>query len=248
MTYVNEWEDYTISNEALMDPTFRDELIALGLDPRTGTGSGQLSALSIDFGRSTTQSLLDARQGYVSTLHVEQAGRWLQGDFDYYELTTEGRYYVTVSDRFVVALRGRAGAIDSHGPEEELVPFFKRYFLGGAPNLRGWGRYEVSPLSGSGLPLGGHSFLNFSTELRFPIAGKFGGVIFLDGGNVWTNPWDFNLEDMRYDAGPGLRYNTPIGPVRLDVGYQLNPIEGLLVNGEPQSRRFRIHFSIGHAF
>jgi outer membrane protein insertion porin family/translocation and assembly module TamA len=248
MTYVNEWEDYTISNEALMDPTFRDELIALGLDPRTGTGSGQLSALSIDFGRSTTQSLLDARQGYVSTLHVEQAGRWLQGDFDYYELTTEGRYYVTVSDRFVVALRGRAGAIDSHGPEEELVPFFKRYFLGGATNLRGWGRYEVSPLSGSGLPLGGHSFLNFSTELRFPIAGKFGGVIFLDGGNVWTNPWDFNLEDMRYDAGPGLRYNTPIGPVRLDVGYQLNPIEGLLVNGEPQSRRFRIHFSIGHAF
>jgi outer membrane translocation and assembly module TamA len=53
---------------------------------------------------------------------------------------------------------------------------------------------------------------------------------------------------MRYDVGPGLRYNTPIGPIRVDVGYQLNPIEGLLVNGEPEPRRFRIHFSIGQAF
>ena len=57
---------------------------------------------------------------------------------------------------------------------------------------------------------------------------------------------DFN--DLRYAVGPGLRYQTPIGPVRFDFGYQLNPIPGLLVNGEPQSRRWRIHFSIGQAF
>jgi outer membrane protein insertion porin family/translocation and assembly module TamA len=248
VTYANEWEDYVISDEALADPTFRDDLIALGLDPRTGTGSGQLSALSADLGRNTTENLLDARHGYVAALHVEQAGRWLHGDFEYVELTAEGRYYVTIGGRAVIAVRGRAGAIDSSGDEEVLVPFFKRYFLGGATNLRGWGRFEVSPLSGSGLPIGGHTFLNFSTELRFPIAGSFGGIVFLDGGNVWTSPWDFNLNDLRYDVGPGLRYNTPIGPIRLDVGYQLNPIPGLLVNGEPQTRRFRIHFSVGHAF
>ena len=106
----------------------------------------------------------------------------------------------------------------------------------------------MSPLSGSGLPIGGHSFFNFSTELRFPLVGKLGAVVFLDGGNVWTNPWDFEFGDMRYDAGPGLRYNTPIGPFRFDVGYQLNPIPGLLVNGKPQERRFRVHFSSGHAF
>jgi outer membrane protein insertion porin family/translocation and assembly module TamA len=248
MTYVNEWEDYTISNEALNDPTFRDELIALGLDPTTGSGRGQLSSLGIDFGRNTTENLLDARSGYVAALHLEQAGRWLGGDFDFYEMTVEGRYYISLGDKAVVAVRGRAGAIDAWGPEAELVPFFKRYFLGGATNLRGWGRYEVSPLSGSGLPIGGHSFMNFSTELRVPLFGNVGAVLFLDGGNVWTNPWDFNFNDMRYDAGPGIRYNTPVGPLRVDFGYQLNPIDGLLVNGEPQSRRFRVHFSIGHAF
>ena len=74
--------------------------------------------------------------------------------------------------------------------------------------------------------------MNFSTELRVPIVGNLGAVLFLDGGNVWTDPWDFNLNDLRYDVGPGLRYNTPIGPVRLDVGCQLNPIPGLLVNGD----------------
>ena len=248
VTYVNEWEDYSISNEALADLSFRDELIALGLDPRTGVGRGQLSSLMLDVGRSTADSLLDARRGYVASVHLEQAGRWLGGDYDFYEVTTEGRYYHALGNRAVIALRGRAGALNAWGPEEVLVPFFKRYFLGGSTNLRGWGRFEVSPLSGSGLPLGGHSFMNFSTELRFPVAGNFGAVLFLDGGNVWTDPWDFNLDDMRYDVGPGIRYNTPIGPLRVDFAYQLNPIEGLLVNGEPQSRRFRVHFSIGHAF
>jgi outer membrane protein assembly complex protein YaeT len=248
LTYANEWEDYSISNEALEDPTFRDELIALGLDPRTGTGRGQLSALLLDAGRNTTENLLDAKKGYVAIVHLETAGQWLGGDFDYREISAEGRYYQSLGSRAVVAVRGRAGSIDSSGPEEELVPFFKRYFLGGATNLRGWGRYEVSPLSGSGLPIGGLSFVNFSTEVRFPLVGNFGAVVFLDGGNVWTNPWDFNLNALRYDTGPGLRYNTPIGPVRLDVGWQLNPIPGLMVNGEPQKRALRVHFSIGQAF
>ena len=248
LTYANEWEDYTISNEALLDPTFRDELIALGLDPRTGEGRGQLSALLLDAGRNTTDSLLDAKKGYVASVHFESAGQWLGGDYQYREVSAEGRYFQALGRRAVAAVRGRAGSIDSAGSEEELVPFFKRYFLGGATNLRGWGRFEVSPLSGAGLPIGGHSFVNFSTELRFPIVGKLGAVLFLDGGNVWTNPWDFNLNDLRYDVGPGLRYNTPVGPIRLDVGWQLNPIPGLLVNGELQKRALRFHFSIGQAF
>jgi len=73
-------------------------------------------------------------------------------------------------------------------------------------------------------------------------------VLFLDGGNVWLDSMGYSLRDLRYAVGPGLRYQTPIGPIRFDVGYQLNPIPGLLVNGQPQSRRWRIHFSIGQAF
>lgn len=253
-TYLNEWTDCRISNAALEDLSFRDELIAVGCNPTgigggdPGTSKGQVSSLAVDFGRTTTDSLLDARRGYLAAVHLEQAGRWLGGDFDFYELTAEGRYYRSVANRAVVALRARAGSIDAWGPQDQLVPFFKRYFLGGSANLRGWGRFEVSPLSGAGLPIGGHSFLNFSTEVRVPITGNIGAVLFLDGGNVWYDPWDFDLRDMRYDAGPGLRYNTPIGPLRVDLAYQLNPIDDLLIDGEPQKRQFRVHFSIGHAF
>lgn len=248
LTYANEHESYEISNEALTDLTFRDELIALGLDPRRGIAEGQRSALILDATRNTTDNLLDAKRGYLASVHLEQAGTFLGGSFDYYEFTGEGRYYQNVADVMVLAAQVRGGAIDAQGNPEVRVPFFKRYFLGGATNLRGWGRFEVSPLSGAGLPIGGHTFATFSLEARFPVWSQLGGVIFLDGGNVWTNAWDFDLGDLRYDIGPGLRYNTPIGPIRVDVGYQLNPIQGLLVNGEEQKRRFRFHFSIGQAF
>ncbi len=141
----------------------------------------------------------------------------------------------------------RLGSIDNFTDLESGVPFFKRYFLGGASNLRGWGRFEVSPLD-EGKIVGGSSFLNMSTELRASVWRNLGVVLFLDAGNVWTNPWDLNLDDLRYDVGPGLRFKTPVGPFRLDVGYQLNPIPGLLVDGKEQKRPFRFHFSIGQAF
>jgi len=79
-------------------------------------------------------------------------------------------------------------------------------------------------------------------------SGNFSAVVFADAGNVWNNAWDVNLNDLRYDVGTGLRYMTAVGPFRLDLGYQLNPIPGLLINGKPEPRRFRVHFSIGQAF
>lgn len=245
--YANELERYSITNEALQDLSFRDELIALGLDPRTGTGRGTRSAVSLEAGRNTTNNLLDAKRGYVASAHLEQAGKWLGGTYDYYEFSTEGRYFLSIGS-VVAAVQARLGSIDAFGQQDTGVPFFKRYFLGGATNLRGWGRFEVSPLSGGGLPIGGASFVNFSTELRAPVWGSLGAVLFLDGGNVWTEPWKIKAQDLRYDVGPGLRYQTPIGPIRADIGYQLNPIPGLLVNGKPEARRFRFHFSIGQAF
>jgi outer membrane protein assembly complex protein YaeT len=248
LTYANEYETYQISDDALKDLSFRDELIALGLDPRFGTGRGTRSAISLDGGRNTTNNLLDAKQGYVAAIHFEQAGKWLAGTWDYFEATGELRAFRSLSDRVVVAAQARMGSIDAFGPSELKVPFFKRYFLGGATNLRGWGRYEVSPLSAAGLPIGGFSFLNFSTELRAKVWGNFGAVVFLDGGNVLGDRWSFDLRGLRYDVGPGLRYQTPIGPIRADIGFQLNPIPGLLVNGEPEARHFRFHFSIGQAF
>ena len=147
-----------------------------------------------------------------------------------------------------MASRLQFGNIAQADNDPANVPFSKKYFLGGATSLRGWGRYEVSPVGDSGIPLGGNSLFAVSEEVRVVISGNFGGVIFADGGNVWADRAAMNLGDLRYDIGPGLRYQTPVGPIRLDFGYQLNRIPGLLVNGQPETRPWRIHFSIGQAF
>ena len=73
-------------------------------------------------------------------------------------------------------------------------------------------------------------------------------VGFVDAGNSWPRPWQIEPGDLHVAVGPGVRYRTPIGPIRADFGYQLTPIEGLLVNGEPETRHWRVHFSIGQAF
>ena len=242
----NEYQRSTVDSEALLDFTVRDELIALGLDPTTGASSGTLSAMTFDVTRNTTNNLLNATQGYMLAGHAEQAGRFLWGTYNFWSASAEGRHFSTVG-RVTLAHRFRLGTIAPAGDDEANVPFYRRFFLGGASSIRGWGRFDVSPLT-QGFPIGGLSMLEGSSELRLPLPGKFGAVAFVDFGNVWRDAWAIDLSDLRYAVGPGLRYQTPIGPVRFDIGYQLNPIDGLLVNGEPQKRRFRLHFSVGQAF
>jgi outer membrane protein assembly complex protein YaeT len=242
----SERDSSTVTEAVLADPALRSSLIALGLDPVTGKQEGTLNALGLDFQHSTADSVLDAHRGYQLAFHTEQAGRLVPGTFNYYAASADGRHYLPLGGGLVLATRAQIGAINAFGAEETNVPFAKKYFLGGSTSIRGWDRFEISPLS-SGLPIGGDSMLALSAELRAILRGNFGGVVFIDAGNVWAGPSDFDLTDLRYAIGPGLRYQTLIGPIRFDFGWQLNPIPGLLVNGEP-GRRWRMHFSIGQAF
>ena len=247
LTYTNEFQSYRVSEVALNTPSFLKTLISLGLDPLNGTARGLLSSVDLDLHRATSDSAINARRGYAFDAHLEKAGSLLRGDYDFVETIIDGRYYLPLGERAVVAVKARGGSIGSVRGDNLKVPFFRRYFLGGATSLRGWGRFEVSPLF-EGLSIGGHTMFESSAELRVPIWGNLSGVLFADAGNVWNNAWDFNFNDLRKDIGPGLRYLTPIGPLRADLGYQLNPIQGLVIDGKPQSRRFRFHFSIGQAF
>jgi outer membrane protein insertion porin family/translocation and assembly module TamA len=146
----------------------------------------------------------------------------------------------------VWATRARAGRL--FAADSTRLPIFKRYFLGGSNSVRGWGRYQISPLTDSGLPVGGRVLGEWSSELRVRLGAKLGLVGFVDAGLVGTGVDELRETGWRYAAGPGLRYDTPIGPVRVDLGVQLNPIDGLIIDGKPESRRWRVHFSIGQAF
>jgi outer membrane protein assembly complex protein YaeT len=246
-TLIQEYEDYTIAPTVLADPSFRDELIALGLNPETGRGTGTVTAIELDFERSTAAQPLDPRQGYVVNGHIEKATPFLlRGTFQYTEFSGEVRGYVPIGSRFVWANRARSGTLA--GPSAALIPFYKRYFVGGSSSIRGWGRYQISPLTPAGQPIGGRTMMEVSSEARFGIRGKLGGVLFVDGGNVWEGPWEVQVNKLRWAVGPGIRYDTPIGPMRVDLGLQLNPIDGLVLEGNPEKRKWRVHFSIGQAF
>jgi outer membrane protein insertion porin family/translocation and assembly module TamA len=243
-----EHDTSTIADSVRADPTLRNDLIALGLNPETNAQSGSLNALKLEARHATTDNLLDSRRGYIVSASVEQAGTILPGGFKYTGLSAEARHFLPISNDVVWANRVQVANLAPPSDDPGDVPFSKKFFLGGATTIRGWGRFEVSPLSASGQPIGGNSLFLFSSEMRAHIAGNFGAVAFLDTGNVWAESWGIRLDNLRYAVGTGLRYQTPIGPIRLDWGYQLNPIPGLIVNGQPQTRRWRVHFSIGQAF
>jgi outer membrane protein insertion porin family len=151
---------------------------------------------------------------------------------------------------------------------EQVIPLPERFFAGGATSLRGFGLNEAGPRDPcTGFPIGGLAVLIFNQELRFPmklpfIGSRLGGTIFYDGGNVYSDvghisgawkPSTSNLNYFSHTVGFGFRYPTPVGPVRVDFGYQLNPAryQATIPPSPPQFFRlphFEFSFNIGPVF
>jgi outer membrane protein insertion porin family len=121
----------------------------------------------------------------------------------------------------------------------EILPLVERFFLGGRSTVRGYAQDTLGPRGGAGNPTGGNAFIETNLELRTSLGKGIGLVTFLDSGNVWQKAGDINWS-LKHAVGLGLRYNTPVGPLRVDYGYKLKKEEGL--------SRGEIFFSIGQAF
>ncbi len=243
--YSNEYLRYGIKQSALDDVSQREERIALGLDPDTGRASGTLAALEFGAEQIAVDDAAAPTRGTTVSLQYRHAAPWLGGTYRFDELMAEAHDYLPVGP-FVVASGLRIGTVAAS--DAMTVPFSQRFFLGGARSLRGWGRFQVSPLDQRDQPVGGRSLLEVSSELQFPIHGRFGGTVFVDAGNVWSDDWQYRPGDLRLDAGPGLRVATPIGVVWADLGFQINPYDRLVINGKPETRHWRIQFGIGPRF
>ena len=153
---------------------------------------------------------------------------------------------------------------------ESVIPLPERFFAGGGTSLRGFGLNQAGPRDPcTGFPIGGLALLVFNQELRFPmrlpiVGNRLGGTLFYDAGNVYTDvnhislAWKApSLTDLNYfshTVGFGLRYPTPVGPVRVDIGYQLNPAYYQAINSTTmvsQTLRlphFGFFFNIGPIF
>jgi len=151
--------------------------------------------------------------------------------------------------RTLLAVGARAGIIHSLEGAGAIsgasIPIDERFFNGGSATVRSFAERDLGPHN-RGNPIGGEFFSVFNVEYTFPLYGELQGAVFLDAGNLLPNgqdPFDrveAGLEDMRYAIGLGLRYKLPIGPVRLDYGY--NP------DRRVDEDIGAFHFSFGFAF
>ncbi|MFB3788535.1 MAG: autotransporter assembly complex family protein [bacterium] len=148
----------------------------------------------------------------------------------YFSLTEDGDW----------VLAGQIGLGSITGAPLLSLPADERFYGGGGGSIRGYPYQSVSPLIGNS-PIGGRSIIELSFELRARITENIGGVAFLDGGSAFEPQIPDFSQSLLWGAGVGLRYYTPIGPVRLDVGFPLNRRDGI-------DDAFQIYVSVGQAF
>jgi outer membrane protein assembly complex protein YaeT len=207
-----------------------------------GTGVADDNTLFIQFAElkwDTSNNRLNPTRGTVLRGELDHSTTALLSTVSFFKLLLEGRHYYPITEKLILATRVSVGDIEPYAGSE-TVPGNVRFLTGGPGSIRGYAPNRVGPLDSQGRPLGGNSLLVGSVELRFPIVGDLGGVIFVDAGNVYTDSFAYDLGDLRFGAGPGIRYNTPVGPFRLDFGIALNPRSG--------DKFGRLDFSIGQAF
>ena len=181
---------------------------------------------------------LDPHRGIYNTLDIGLAEHFLGGDVDFMRFLARNSTYHPLGKKLVLARSTEFGDIypfHYQGNALDAIPLPERFFAGGANSDRGFPDFQAGPRdTETGFPLGGGALFFNQTELRFPLIGdNVGGVLFHDFGNVFSSVGNFsfrvdqhNLQDFDYmvhAVGFGLRYRTPIGPVRLDLAYSINP-------------------------
>ena len=181
------------------------------LDPPVGElldAAAIVGALGIEFTTDARDARLSATRGYYGSLLFENAGRYFGGERAFNRALLDLRGYAplarTASGPAVLAVRLLGGSATG-----ENVPLSEQFFLGGYELLRGYDLYSIR----------GDRMLLASVEARIPLSSGLQGVLFADTGNAWAPGVRANLSDLRAGVGVGLRFLTPIGPLRLDAAY-----------------------------
>jgi outer membrane protein insertion porin family len=225
---------------------------------------------------------LDPHKGIYNTLNVGLATRGFGSQTSFARILGRNASYYRIGPKLVFARETQVGfqpafSIPASASATDPIPLAERFFGGGGNTQRGFPENQAGPRDLlTGFPLGGSALLFNNTELRFPLLGaNINGVLFEDAGNIYSSPGNISFRVSQHDpsdfqymvhaAGFGIRYRTPIGPLRLDLAYSINPPK---YNGFPgnypqlvqcsaagtcqaslqQISHFQFFFSIGQAF
>lgn len=203
-----------------------------------GPGSYVLNSLSLrqKYDRRNDPAL--PTQGYIVTLDTTLALAARQEAVAFLENNARYSYFHEFDERNHLILSARAGSIVPLNGE--ILPVDTRTFLGGANTVRSFPERELGPKSDNGIPRGGQSYYVVNATYLRTLAGPVRGALFFDSGGLSRGSSSFGLDDPKHALGLGLRFDLPIGPVRLEYGHALNP------SGDDPDGAF--HFSIGSSF
>ena len=197
--------------------------------------------------RDTRDDPFNPRSGSVNTLAFENAALVFGSQEQFWKVTASSGWFHAIGNALVGAVSARIGASNRFGEtranrfgEALLLPATERFYLGGRSTVRGYDEDTLGPIGADGRPTGGNLMLVGNAELRIRLPRAFGAILFWDGGNVWPRHQDLRWTDVKTTVGSGIRYNTPVGPLRLDYGHKLN--------WQPGEAHGAFHFTLGHAF
>jgi len=197
------------------------------------------SSITTYIGYDSRDRQFNPTEGSEHSLTFKYAG--LGGNIGFSKILAETGWYVPLFWGVVNFLHGKAGYVTENSGM--LLPDYERFYLGGMNSVRGFDWRGIHAIDENGDEIGGEKFVQFNFELLIPIVKKQGlvGVLFYDTGNVYGQDESKSLSGLRQSAGYGIRWFSPIGPIRLENGYILDPKEG-------ESSGGRWEFTMGSAF
>jgi translocation and assembly module TamA len=260
-------------------PSYNIELYQVAGDLAAGTNTSQLAcagevcAVSYFEERIRWDRLndpIETRRGFALALAVQEGFAVGSYGYQYLRFLPEAEAFFSLLPGTVLALRFRVGALVPVN-ESQPPPITARFLAGGPGSMRGFNTRRLAPYAldknGKWVPVGGNGLADGSAELRVGVQGNWSGALFVDMGNVsdyssvpsaWKGALDPTL--FQWAAGVGVRYRTPLGPLRLDGGVRLPTrwrkgdswSEGLPpLPGLPPDRNepiFTVHVSLGDSF
>lgn len=204
-------------------------------------GSFHLFKIPMTYHRNRIDNFLDPTQGGSLFVNCVPTAQYLSPKFIYVinQATATGYLSLRKEGKVILAAKGIAGTI--LGSTRHQIPPSERFYAGSETTLRGYNYMTVSPLDEERNPTGGRSMLIGSLELRLRATPTVGVALFYDVGNVYKSPFPNLNERLLNSLGAGVRYYTPVGPIRFDIAFPLNRRKGI-------DRFCQFYFSIGQAF
>ena len=268
-TRVSASGSYQIQRTELFDEKIdeSDKLLVDRLFPQVRLSSFSLSAV-----RDTRDDALNPGEGHLFSANAQLAARKIGSEVGFAKSFFTAQLFRTLPGTSQIVFAGNArlgvasgfprtaAATDSEGrpirgPDGQPViedirdlPASERFFAGGDTTVRGYAIDQLGTpetIDKNGFPIGGNALVIFNAELRVPVRGGLGLRGFVDTGNVFAKTADIDLGQLRSSVGFGVRYRSPVGPIRIDLGFKIRRRD--LVPGKPESRR-EIHISLGEAF